>query len=120
VKGTATNQVCDGKNSKDCDVNISYLSLGAHARYDFFKSKSIFWGSLGGTLKLPFTKKSSALQEADISIANSIVMSLGVDFIQSNKIFYPFSFEYHYSLNKSTTVPGINEIAFQGGYGWQF
>jgi len=120
VKGSALNNSCDAKKSKDCNVNIHYLSFGAQARYDFFKTKSVFWGALGGTMKIPISKSSSALQEDDIRLANSIVISLGVDFIVNNKIFYPMSFEYHSSLNKSDTVPTINQITFQGGYGWQF
>jgi len=120
VKGSAQYNSCDTKTSKDCNARITYLSFGALARYDFIKAPSIFWGAIGGTLKLPITKKSSSLIESDIKMANSIVLSFGVDFIRNNKIFIPFSFEYHYSLNKSDTVPVINQIAFQGGYGWQF
>jgi len=120
VKGTAQFNSCDAKTSKDCNAKITYLSLGALARYDFIKSPSIFWGAIGGTLKIPITKKSSSLIESDIKIANSIILSFGIDFIQNNKTFVPVSFEYHYSLNKSDTVPVINQIAFQGGYGWQF
>lgn len=120
VNGTAQFFSCDGKTSTDCNANISYLSLGGHARFDLMRGTFTPWIAAGGTLKMPLSKKSSALNESAIGMANTIVASLGGDIHMGNKSFIPLSFEYHYSLNKSDSVPVIDQMAVTAGYGIMF
>ncbi len=111
---------CSGKSSTDCNTKITYLALQALARYDFTKSKFNLWGGFGGTFKMPLSKKSTALDESGITYAQSITAALGLDYQLNNKSFIPFTFEYQYSLNKSDTVPNIDQISILAGYGMKF
>lgn len=120
IAGTATRNVCGGKTSTACDAKITYLSFGGYARYDIIKSAFNLWVGAGGTLKIPMSKSSTSLTEGDIKMANTIAFTAGVDYQMNNKYFIPVSFEYHYSLNKSDTVPTIDQIAIQGGFGFLF
>lgn len=120
VKGTAQYLSCAGKLSRDCNVNINYLVGGGFLRYDFVKSENVIWGAIGGTLKMPISKSSTALRNDDINMANSLGLMFGYDYNFDNKTFIPLTFEYHYSFNTSETVPAINQIALQAGYGWKF
>ncbi len=120
VKGTAQYLSCNGKTSTDCNVNINYLVGGGFLRYDFIKSENVVWGAIGGTLKMPISKSSTALRNDDINMANTLGLMFGYDYNFDNKTFIPMTFEYHYSFNTSETVPAINQIALQAGYGWKF
>ena len=120
VKGTSQYLSCDGKTSTDCNANLSYVSLGGHARFDLMRGTFTPWIAAGGTLKMPLSKKSSALNESAIGMANTIVATIGGDIHMSNKSFIPLSFEYHYSLNKSDSVPTIDQMALTAGYGVMF
>lgn len=120
VKGTAQYDSCADKSSKNCNVNINYLAGAGYLRYDFMKSENTLWGAIGGTLKFPISKSSTALRTSDINMANSLGLMFGYDYIFDNKTYIPMTFEYHYSFNTSDTVPAINQIALQAGYGWKF
>lgn len=120
VQGQAQFNSCNNKSSKNCYVNINYLTTGLLLRYDFTKKRANFWGAFGGTLKFPVTKESTALKQSDISVANSLLASAGLDFAINNKYYLPLSFEYHYSMNTSDTVPVIDQLAVQAGVGYQF
>lgn len=120
IAGTAQYNSCASKTSKDCNVQVNYLTGGAYARYDIIKSKFNPWVAAGGTLKFPITKKSTALDEGGLQMANTMAVLLGVDYHLNNKTFLPFSFEYHVSTNKSDTVPTIDQMALTFGYGMKF
>ncbi len=120
VKGTAQFNSCAGQTSKDCNVSINYLAGAGYLRYDFIKSKNTIWGAIGGTVKFPISKSSTALVSGDINLANSLGLMFGYDYNFDNKTYIPATFEYHYSFNTSETVPVINQIALQLGYGWKF
>lgn len=120
VKGTAQYQSCNGKTSTDCNVNINYLAGAGYLRYDFIKSQNVLWGAIGGTIKFPMSKSSTALVSNDINMANTLGLMFGYDYNFDNKTYIPATFEYHYSFNTSETVPAINQIALQLGYGWKF
>ena len=120
VAGTSQYLSCNGKTSTNCNVNINYLVGGGFLRYDFMKSDNVLWGAIGGTLKMPISKSSTALRTEDINMANTLAFMLGYDYNFDNKTFIPLTFEYHYSFNTSETVPAINQIALQAGYGWKF
>ncbi len=120
VKGTAQYQSCNGRTSTDCNVSINYLAGAGYLRYDFIKSQNTLWGAIGGTVKFPMSKSSTALVSGDINMANTLGLMFGYDYNFDNKTYIPATFEYHYSFNTSESVPAINQIALQLGYGWKF
>lgn len=120
VKGTAQYLSCNGRTSTDCNVSINYLAGAGYLRYDFIKSENVLWGAIGGTLKMPISKSSTALRTDDINMANTLGLMFGYDYNFDNKTYIPATFEYHYSFNTSESVPAINQIALQLGYGWKF
>lgn len=120
VKGTGQFLSCDGKTSTDCNAKINYLTLGAGGRYDLVQSAFNLFVIGGGLIKIPLSKKSTSLDESKIEMANSIYGGLGFDYLINNKSFIPVSFEYHMSLNKSDTVPVIDQMNATIGYGFIF
>ncbi len=120
IGGTAQYQSCDNKSSTSCKATIHYLSGTALGRFDFTKGQKTWWTAFGGGMKFPISKSSTALREEDISFANTIVFSFGLDYNLTNRQYVPISFEYHYSLNQSETVPEISQFALQAGYGISF
>ena len=120
IGGTAQFQSCDNKSSTDCKATIHYLTGIAMGRFDITNGSNNFWTAIGGALKFPISKSSTALREEDISMANTIVLTFGLDYHMNNRNFIPISFEYHYSLNQSDTVPEISQFGLQAGYGMQF
>ncbi len=93
--------------------------MAGHFRYDLNKSRSSFWVAGGGALKIPLRKSSSSLNDDDIKMANSLIASIGLDHIFQNRYYMPIVFEYQYSLNTSETVPKIDIMSLQVGFGWQ-
>lgn len=120
VAGTARFNSCDGKLSTNCNAKINYLTLGAAGRYDLMQSAFNLFVMGGGLIKIPLSKKSTSLDESKIEMANSIYAGAGFDYMMSNKSYIPVSFEYHMSLNKSDTVPVIDQINVTLGYGMMF
>ncbi|MES2801110.1 MAG: hypothetical protein V4654_01340 [Bdellovibrionota bacterium] len=121
VYGRSANpNMCGGKTSQDCSVNVNYLSLGGHLRFDYNISRFTFWAAGGGVFKNPTSRETTALRIADLKLANALVASAGLDFAFNNRFFLPLAFEYHYSLNKSDTVPVIDHNAFFVGFGAKF
>jgi hypothetical protein len=120
ASGTANNLVCDGKSSRDCNVDISYITLGGLARYNYISNHFEFWAGAGVGFKQPLSKKSTALTLDNITLANAVIVALGMDYHLSNSAFIPLSFEYHKSFNESETVPLISHMALQVGYGLIF
>lgn len=120
VKGTAAFNSCDGKTSKDCNAKINYLTLGAAGRYNLTQSAFNLFVIGGGLIKIPLSKKSTSLDESKIEMANSIFAGTGFDYHLNNKSYIPVGFEYHMSLNKSDTVPVIDQMNFTIGYGMMF
>ena len=112
--------MCNGKTSQICLVNVNYLSLGGHFRFDYNISRFTFWAAGGAVFKYPTSVETTALRTADLKLANAIVASGGFDFAFNNRFFMPLAFEYHYSLNKSDTVSIIDHSAFFVGFGAKF
>ena len=116
--GTATRLVCDNTKSTDCSADITYLSAGGYLRYDFNKSRTQFWGALGGTLKFPMSKTTTALKADDIKMTMTYGFGLGMDFFLTNKTFIPFSIEQQMFLKSDTVSASIMMIRL--GYGQAF
>jgi hypothetical protein len=117
---TALANTCNGKTSNFCYTDITYLSTGLHMRYDYNYKRLTLWGALGGALKFPTERDTTALRQEDLQIANAVVASAGLEFAFNNKFFMPLSGEYHYSLNTSETVPVIYHTSFMVGFGRKF
>lgn len=111
---------CKSSTSLECDVDINYLAIGGLARYTFNSDSMQYWIGAGAQLKQPLTKKSTALKEENIQMANSIVIAGGLDYHLNSKSFIPVSLELYKSLNTSDTVPKIEQMAFQIGWGWNY
>lgn len=114
------NNVCAGKTSSECLVNITYLSTGGHLRFDYNISRLTLWVAGGMVFKFPTARETTALRQEDLKVANALVASAGLDFAFNNSFFLPLAYEYHYSLNKSDTVPIIDHSAFMVGFGAKF
>lgn len=112
--------VCDGKSSPHCYVNITYVSAGGHLRLDYNINRLTLWIAGGMVFKFPTARETTSLRQEDLKIANAIVGSTGLDFAFNNRFFMPLAYEYHYSLNKSETVPVIDHNAFMVGFGVKF
>lgn len=111
---------CKGQTSSLCDVSINYLTVSAALKAQKIYSDMILWGGVGATIKQPISKASTALNEDNIQMANSIFGTFGLDYFLSSTNFIPAALEYHHSLNTSDTVPKINQIAVSVGYGWTY
>ncbi len=120
VAGAAVNLVCDGKTSRDCNVNISYLTLGGLARLNYINGSFELWAGAGVGLKQPIAKTSTALLTENISLANAVIVAMGTDYYINNSFFVPVSIEYHKSFNESETVPKIEHMGAQIGLGMLF
>jgi opacity protein-like surface antigen len=121
VYGLSANpNMCSGKTSQNCLVNVSYISLGGHLRFDYNISRLTLWAAGGAVFKSPTSRETTALRQEDLKLANALVASAGLDFAFNNRFFLPVAYEYHYSLNKSDTVPVINHTAFFVGLGAKF
>ncbi len=120
VTGTALRLSCATKSSTDCNVDINYLSLGGVLRFNYMLSSFQLWAGLGASIRHPISKKSTALKEENIALANSALVAFGADYHLSNKYFIPASVEYHYSFNTSESVPKIDQLALLIGFGMMF
>jgi hypothetical protein len=113
--GTAKFNSCDNLSSTNCNANITYLSGGGYARYDFMQSQFLLWGALGGTVKFPMAKSTTALRSDDIKMTMTYGFALGVDYFIDNKYFIPASVEQQFFL-KSDTVDA-NILMVRVGFG---
>ena len=106
IKGTAQYLSCAGKSSTDCNVNINYLVGGGFLRYDFVKSENVVWGAIGGTLKMPISKSSTALKNEDINMANTLGLMFGYDYNFDNKTFIPMTWPWRFIVGPPL-IPGL-------------
>lgn len=118
ASGTAATNKCDNLNSTNCTADITYLSTGGYARYDFTKSRTQFWAGLGGSLKFPVSKSTTALKQEDIKMTITYGLAAGMDFFLSNKTFIPVSVEQQFFLKSDTVSAAIMMIRV--GYGQAF
>ena len=102
----AQNSICTTGN---CDLSITYLSLGG--KLDYFLDDSVSIG--GGTEYLLPASKSSSFLSSDQIAANSIV-SFGAGWLASPSV--PISFSYNMFLGNKDAPASF--IAIQTGYLW--
>jgi hypothetical protein len=120
IGGTGQFLSCDGKSSTDCNVKVNYLGFQGLARYDILKTKYNVWAGLGLEIRIPMTKKSTALNTDGLKQSDSFVAAVGMDYHINNKFYVPIGFEYHYSMNTSNEVPVIDQMNLLIGYGKKF
>ncbi len=121
IKATSNRaNMCDNRTSRDCNVELSYLSVGGIARMNFNFTQMQLWVGAGASIKQPISKKSTALKLDNIQLANSVIVAGGLDYHINNFYFVPVSAEYHKSFNESDTVPKIQEMAVSVGFGKLF
>lgn len=120
VVGTAQFFSCGDKSTKNCNVEINYFSLGGLVRFNYTLTSLQLWAGIGGSLRQPLTKETTALKKENIAIANTALVALGADYHLSNKYYIPASVEYHYSFNTSDSVPTISQLALLVGFGILF
>lgn len=121
VTGTSVDDnVCAGRTSSNCLAKITYISAGGHLRFDYNVGRFTIWAAGGTVFKFPTSRETTSLRQDDIAVANALVASGGFDFAFNNRYFLPLAFEYHYSLNKSDTVPIIDHASFLLGLGFKF
>ncbi len=119
--GTAVRNVCDmfsGTPSTNCTADITYLSAGGYGRYNFNQSRAQFWAALGGTLKFPMAKSTTALKPDDIKMTMTYGLAAGLDYFISNKSFIPVSLEQQMFLKSDTVSASVLFIRL--GYGQTF
>lgn len=109
---------CDGRTSKNCTVNINYLSGYGYLKYNITTGKARFFALGGMAMMMAMSKSTTALKESDISTTTLFLIGGGVDIKMSNKNFIPISVEY--GLFPPSESVSANTLIFRGGYGWLF
>lgn len=111
ASGTANYTGCDSATSTNCTAEMTYLSVGAYGRFDFYKSNALLaWGAIGGTTKLPISKSSTALKTDDIKITATYGLAIGVDYFMTHKMFIPFSIEQQTFMPSDTVKASVMMI----------
>ncbi len=113
--GTARRRSCANISSTECSADITYISGGGYARYDFYQSQLLFWGALGADAKFPMAKSTTALSPDDIQLTTTFGLATGIDYFIDHKFFVPASLEYQMFM-KSATVDA-NIIMVRIGFG---
>ncbi len=120
AKEASSPTTCDGHTTADCNAAINYLTFGGLGKANYMMDKMQLWAGLGFGFKQPLTKKSTALTEENIALANALVVAFGLDYKMNNSRFIPISFEFQKSFNESDTVPAIKHFGLNIGYGFLF
>lgn len=114
AKGTITNTACSG--GTDCNADINYLSLYGMAKWYVTQGSFRFWLGGGGGYLLALSKKSTALNESQISSNSVITGAIGGDLQMSKANYIPISLEYN-MFPASETVKA-SQMAIKFGWGW--
>lgn len=118
ASGTADVFSCNNKTDKSCDVKITYLSFYGLGRWYFLKGQVNAWAGAGFGYLMAMTKKSSILNESQISSNQVYSLAFGAEYNLSRKNYIPFSFEYHVFPDSSSVK--ANMMILKAGYGWYF
>lgn len=118
VEGSSRFLSCDKLTSTNCNAYINYMSTGGYLRFDLTKGRSLVWLGVGGTLKYPISKKTTALLAEDIKTTMTYGVAAGWDYFINNKNFIPLSAEYQ--MFQSSDTVKANLILLRAGYGWAF
>jgi hypothetical protein len=116
--GTTANSA-NCTNSTACNVNISYLGLGALVNYTFYQNKKFdLWVGGGLSFLFAMSKSSNILDTSKVSMNQTVLGSLGFDYKLSKENFIPVNLDY--SWYPSTNTSSASQIVLRAGYGWDF
>jgi hypothetical protein len=115
--GTSLVTGCNKKTSKNCDININYLSMYGSVKYYLTKNKYRVWFAGGGGFLVAVSKSATIFSESAISSNPVAVLSVGADIQVSRKNYVPIVLEYHY-FPASGTVTASNTLALKAGWAW--
>lgn len=113
VKGTSTSTTC-----QQCEANIGYLGLDALIRYNLTTGSTKVWAGAGLGFLFAMSKSSNALDTSKISINQTVLGSVGMDFGLSGGSFVPIELGYVYFPNTNTS--SANQMVLKIGYGFSF
>lgn len=117
--GTATILGCDNASSTDCTADMNYISFGAYARFELYRVKALMlWGGVGGTMKFPLSKSSTALKNEDIKLTATYALTAGADYFITNKMYLPFSIEMQTYMPSDTVK--ASSLAIRAGIGFAY
>lgn len=114
AKGTIANPACTGSTA--CTADINYLSLYGMGKWYLTQGNFRFWLGGGGGYLLALSKKSSALNENQISSNSVITGAIGGDWQLSKKNYIPISLEMN-MFPASETVKA-SQMAIKFGWAW--
>lgn len=114
AKGTVTNPACTGTTA--CTADINYLSLYGMGKWYLTQGGFRFWLGGGGGYLLALSKKSTALNENQISSNSVITGAIGGDLQLSKKNYIPISLEMN-MFPASETVKA-SQMAIKFGWAW--
>jgi hypothetical protein len=120
VSGQASGLVCAGTATRDCFVDLKYITGTAGLKYYIDKSYGTYWLGLGAKLKSPISKSSNSVNEVDLTYAHGVLVNAGLEYKTSSKLYIPAGIIYNHSLNTSDTVTQIQNIGFTIGIGKSF
>lgn len=120
VTGQASGLVCAGTASRDCFVDLKYVTGTAGLKYYIDKSYGTYWLGVGAKLKSPMSKSTNSVNEVDLTYAHGVLVNAGLDYKTSSNLYIPAGIFYNHSLNTSDTVTQIQNIGFTIGIGKSF
>lgn len=120
VTGEASGLVCAGTSSRDCFVDLKYITGTAGLKYYIDKPYGIYWLGVGAKLKSPISKATNSVNEVDLTYAHGVLVNAGLDYKTSSSLYIPVGLFYNHSLNTSDTVTQIQNIGFTIGFGKSF
>jgi|GEM_PF-541893 len=110
---------CDNRTSRDCNVNITYLSGFGAIKYNILPKNKFRPFLIGGmAVMMAMSKSTTALKESDIGLTTLYTFGGGVDIKVGSKGFIPVSFEY--GIFPSSPTVSANMMILRAGYGWFF
>lgn len=120
VSGQANGLVCAGTATRDCFVDLKYMTGTAGLKYYIEKSYGNYWVGVGAKLKSPISKATNSVNEVDLTYAHGVLLNAGLDYKTSSNLYIPAGIFYNHSLNTSDTVTQIQNIGFTIGIGKSF
>lgn len=104
---------------EDCKVDISYLGLEGVIRYSFWQNQTWdIWAGAGLGFLFALSKESNVLDTNKITANQTILFSLGTDWILNKNSFIPIQFDYAQHPDNSTSSTSQTYIRL--GYGRRF
>ncbi len=101
------------------NVDLGYLGFTAQIEYKFYQGNSFdFWAGGGLGFLYAMNKSSNILDTAKISINQTIVGVVGMDYRLSKTSFIPLQLSY--SLYPDNSSSSATQIIFRGGWGKDF